>query len=348
MATTLHLLIPGLLESGRFDSTDSAFPSPVAPALGWLLARADSRPVPATTDETLFQLFNLPVPATADLPVAAITRLADGGDPDDGWWLRADPVHLRPDLHGVLLADVRVLALEPVEAALLAAAFDQIFAADGLQLHVPCPERWYLRLPADPGIRTHPLVDAIGRDINPLLPQGPACQRWHALLTEIQMLFHHHLVNRAREERNRPLVNSVWFWGGGICPTGARAPASGLYANDPLTRGLARLANATVAPAPEHAGDWLEAAGGKSDSLVVLETMRYDVADGDFATWADHIVELEHTWFTLCRRWLQTGKLAALHLYPGNGWVYTLTSAARWRFWRRVRPLSAYAVVKGG
>ena len=145
-------------------------------------------------------------------------------------------MHLRPDLYGVLLADARVLAIEPVEAALLAAAFDQTFAAEGLQLRVPRPDRWYLRLPADPGFRTHPLLDAIGRDINPLLPYGPSAPRWHALLTEIQMLFHQHPVNRVREERNQPLINSIWFWGGGACPTGVRAPAADLYANDPLTR----------------------------------------------------------------------------------------------------------------
>lgn len=149
MASTLHLVIPGLLETGRFEPADLALPIPGVPALGWLLARADVGVVPATSDGVLFELFGLRIPETADLPVAAVARLADGGDPDDGWWLRVDPVHLRPDLYGVLLADARVLAIEPVEAALLAAAFDQTFAADGLQLYVPRPDRWYLRLPAD-------------------------------------------------------------------------------------------------------------------------------------------------------------------------------------------------------
>ncbi len=343
MASTLYLVIPGLLETGRSTPTNSAFFQPAAPALRWLLARADARPVPAATDEALFQLFDTPISDGVDLPAAAVARLAEGGNPDNGWWLRADPVHLRPDLHGVFLADARVLAIEPVEAALLAAAFDQTFASEGLQLYVPHPDRWYLRLPSDPGLRTFPLLDAIGRDINPLLPHGPAARRWHALLTEIQMLFHHHPVNRAREERNQPLINSVWFWGGGACPANARPPAAGLYASDLLTRGLARLANAAVSPVPAHAGDWLDGAS-KENSLVVLETMRYDPAEDDSTTWADHLAELEKTWFVSCRRWLRTGRLATLRLYPGNGWVYTLTGAARWRFWRRARPPSAYMV----
>jgi hypothetical protein len=342
MATTLHLVIPGLLETGRFEPADPAFPAPAAPALGWLLARADVRAVPATSDGVLFHLFGLPVSDASDLPVAAVTRLADGGEAEDGWWLRADPVHLRPDLRGVYLVDARILAIEPAEARALVEAFNQTFAADELWLDAPRPDRWYLRLPADPGLRSHPLIDAIGRDINPLLPYGPNVRRWHALLTEAQMLFHGHAVNREREQRGQPMINGLWLWGGGRCPTGARAPAAGLYASDPLARGLARLAHVAVAPVPEHAGDWLDASAGESDSLVVLEATRHDAADGDSASWAEHVAELEYAWFTFCRRWLQTGKLVTLRLYPGNGRVYTLTGAARWRFWRRARPLPAY------
>lgn len=335
MAKTLHLLIPGLLETARFDSPAPPIPVATLPALRWLLARADSRPAPATTDELLLSLFKLTIPADADLPVAALTRLADGGAWDAGWWLRADPVHLRPDLRGVFLADARTLAIEPVEAQALAAAFNQTFAEDGLRLDALHPDRWYLRLEDNPGIHTYPLLDAVGRDITSRLPHGPNLRRWHPLLTEAQMLFHSHPVNRAREERNQPLINGLWLWGGGVCPTGAQSPAAGLYGDDPLLRGLARLANAAVTPAPEHAGDWLDSAKSESNSLVVLETMRHDAVDGDFAAWTDHLAELDYAWFRFCRRWLQTGTLTALHLYPGNGQVYSLTGAARWRFWRR-------------
>ncbi len=345
MATTLHLLIPGLLGPGHSGCAASGFPPPVAPALEWLLARAVACPVPATTDETLLQLFGLSAPTAADLPVAALTRLADGGEREaEGWWLRADPVHLRPDLREILLVDSRVLATTTAEAEALATAFNRTFAADGLQLDVPRPDRWYVRLPADPGLRTEPLIQVIGRDIGPRLPHGPAGRRWCALLTEIQMLFHHHPVNQAREERQQPLINSVWFWGGGGCPARAGAPAAGLYASDPLTRGLARLADAAISPLPERAEDWLDAAQDEADSLVVLETTRFDPVDDDPSAWIEHVARLERDWFAFCRRGLRTGALEALHLYPGNGRVYTLTGAARWRFWRRPQPLSAYGI----
>ncbi len=336
MATLLHMLAPGLLQ--RPDGADPALFQPAAPALAWLLARADAGPAPATPDEALFERFGLPVPAGADLPIAAITRLADGGAPGGDWWLRADPIHLRADLHGgVFLADARLLAIQPDEAAALVAAFNQTFAEDGLRLEAPCPDRWYLRLPADPGIRTQPLSAAIGRNINALLPGGPNARRWHTLLTEVQMLFHGHPLNQAREQHGQPMINGFWLWGGGLCPTGARAPAAGLYARDPLVRGLARLSGAAINPLPERAEDWREAAATEPDSLVVLEATRHDAADGDPTRWVEHVVTLERDWFAPCRRWLQAGKLTALHLYPGNGRRHTVTSAARWRFWRRAR-----------
>ncbi|HRD65274.1 MAG TPA: hypothetical protein PKY50_03885 [Candidatus Competibacter sp.] len=343
MATTLHLVVPGLLGPWPSDHFDPAFPWPAAPALEWLLSRAVVGVAPASIDAALFQLFDLPEPAGADLPVAAITRLADGAEmADDGWWLRVDPVHLRPDLRGAYLVDARALAIEPAEAQALVTAFNQTFATDGLQIDALRPDRWYLRLAADPGLRTHALESVIGRDIKPLLPYGPAKRRWHALLTEVQMLLHTHPINRARENRNQPLLNGVWFWGGGVCPTSARSPATTLYAGDPLTRGLARLANAAVAPVPERASDWLEAAGEESDGLVVLDATRYDAIDGDFATWAEHIAGLECDWFTFCRRWLKTTRLTTLHLHPGSGRIYTVTNTARWRFWQYPRPLRTH------
>ena len=230
MAKTLHLVIPGLLGPWLNNQGEFAFSKPAAPALEWLLARTEVQDLltlnPSlqereNSDKVLFQLFGLPIPIDADFPVAAVTWLADGGEMgEDKWWLRADPVYLRPDLHGVLLVDARVLALEPAEVEALGTVFNQVFAEDGLRLDTLRPDRWYLRLPADPGLRTHPLSQVIGRNLNALMPYGVTARHWNGLLTEIQMLFHHHSVNRAREERHQPLINSVWFWGGGYCPSG--------------------------------------------------------------------------------------------------------------------------------
>ena len=91
-STSLSLLIPGLF--GPFPTTESA---PALSALETWLARSDLKISAARGFEpTLFQYFGAETPGEGDLPVAAITRVLDLGVIDNGWWLRADPVHLRP------------------------------------------------------------------------------------------------------------------------------------------------------------------------------------------------------------------------------------------------------------
>ncbi|PIE83308.1 MAG: hypothetical protein CSA09_02220 [Candidatus Contendobacter odensis] len=342
-ATALHLMIPGLLDTWLDESGLNVHQRPDAPALEWLLAHADVDAVPASADAILFKLFGLDIPEDADLPVAAVTRLVDGGEADTGWWLRADPVHLRADQQGVFLVDACALAIEPAEVQALAAAFNHTFREDGLQLEALHPERWYLQLAADPGIRSYPLACVAGRDIRALLPYGTAKQLWHTRLTEIQMLFHTHPVNRIREEKGLPLLSGLWLWGGGVCPNHIHAPVSGVYAHDPLACGLARLVKMDINPVPDSAADWLSASdNNERDSLVVLEHTRRDPVEGDLDVWAAHIADLEQHWFVPCRQWVRSGALGTLRLYPGNGRCYTLTSAARWRFWRKRRSLLAY------
>lgn len=366
MATTLHLIVPGLLGPWPFHRSDPAFPQPSVPALAWLLSRAYVSTAPVLVEAIQCQLYGFAAVPDADLPIAALTRLADGGDSDEGWWWRADPVHFHADLHGVMLSDARSLAIQPSEAEALAAAFNHTFAADGLRLDALRPERWYLRLASEPAVQTHSLAAAAGRDIRALLPYGPDKAYWHKLLTEVQMLFHTHPVNQRREHHNQPLISGIWLWGGGYYPSdigtllgeqsgieplpkatqdalSATAPStSGLYANDPLSRGLARWVGEAINPVPENAADWFAAASGESASQVMLETLRYDAIDSNYTAWSQHLLELEQHWFQFCQQGLKTGRLAVVHLYPGNGHRYSITSRARWRFWNYSKPLATY------
>jgi hypothetical protein len=340
LAKILHLVIPGLL--GPW-AVEPGFPLPEAPALERLLGRARVTTLDATgSDATLFTLFGLPVSTGQDLPVAAITRLVDSGDTQEDWWLRADPVHLHPDLQQVLLFDARSLAVDPDEAAALTAEFNREFSATGLTLDAPRPSRWYLRLAADPGLHTCPLHEALGRNINTLLPKGKESGRWHALLTEIQMVFHNSPVNLAREGRGQRTINSVWFWGSGRLPHGAYSPCDGIYAADPLTRGLARLAGVALSPLPDHVADWRVAAEEETEALVVLEATRYDRADDNLYGWVGHVNALEVNWFAPCLALLKDKALEVLYLYPCNGQVYVITPRHQWRFWRRLKPLPDY------
>ncbi len=343
MPATLILVVPGLLGPWTgFDIT--GLPQPRSVALERLLARARvSRVRGQSVEEALFALFHLPRQDGHDLPIAPITRLIDGGGVNNGWWLRADPVYLHADLDKVLLFDARQLDIGVAEAQALTAEFNRVFSGDGLTLLAPEPNRWYLRLEADPGIGTHSLMDAIGRNIHPLLPQGNASGRWHGLLTEIQMLFHDSRVNLDRQSRGQAPVNSVWFWGGGRLPAGAISPAKRVYASDILTRGLGRLAGVPVDErVPKSGYDWCQVAGDEDDSLVMLDHACYDPVDENISRWLEHIEMLECEWFMPCLEMLVRKQLLALHLYPCNGYVFVLRRMDLMAFWRRIRRLSHY------
>ena len=133
-------------------------PDVAVPALEALLARADRGRGLGTADfeSTLLRLFGITPDPGADPPVAALTRVADTGRVEPGWWLRADPVHLLPGLDQLLMTDNRELKLQPAEAEGLVAEILRLFGADGWRLQAPHPERWYLTLETPPAITTTP------------------------------------------------------------------------------------------------------------------------------------------------------------------------------------------------
>lgn len=146
---TLDLLIPGLFGPVPIPPADV----PPTPALDRLLARAERVPAESGLEAALLGRFG--VAPGGDLPSAPFSRLADdpGADPT-GWWLHADPVHLRPDRDQLRLFDARHLAVTREEANALVALFNAHFAADGLRLEAPLPGRWYLQAEHPPEIRT--------------------------------------------------------------------------------------------------------------------------------------------------------------------------------------------------
>lgn len=148
----LTLICPGLF--GPIDPRSRGLAP--TPALDRLLSRADGAAAgPRDPLETLAGAFGLVRTPGADLPSAALCLLADAPDLDpSGFWFHADPVHLRPDRDRLLLFGGPALGVHEDEAAALAQSFNAHFAADGLALAAPRPDRWYLRVPGRPDLQS--------------------------------------------------------------------------------------------------------------------------------------------------------------------------------------------------
>ena len=302
------------------------------------VARADRRRLPFKgANAWLGHAFGI----SGALPVAAVTALAD--DLPNANWLRADPVHLRVSGDGLTLHDSSVLGIEAAEARSLVAALQAHFAADGITLHAPVPDRWYARLPAAETPRTTPLENAIGRDVYGLLPRGTGELNWPSAITEAQMVLSASDVNVLREAAGKPPVNSVWFWGEGALPASVESSYALVYAREPFAKGLARLAGVR---SPELPARWdaIDAVRAEEWVLVVDDRLTQAVRAGDEAAWAAAANTLDEGWFSHLGEMAERFDGVRLVLPgPRDTLVADLPPNARWRWFRTRKPLAHHA-----
>ena len=338
------LVIPDLIPPRPAAALVDVYRDLRLPRLAFLLARASKRSLPGTSLETwLGRAFRL---GGEEVPVAALSLLAEHRDPGEAWWLCADPVHLAPQQAEVRLVGPDALGLSRTEAQQLIAALQAHFTAGAASFHALRPDRWYLRFPQPLRLNTHSLPEVEGRPVNALLPSGEDAPRLLRLLTEAQMLLFAHPVNQAREAAGQPTINSLWPWGGGRLPLVEARPYNHVWADDLVAQGLARASGTPHAALPEDATDILSVSHGEGVLLVVLDALRAAAARGDAEIWQRRLRQLEEKWFAPLAEAFRKGRLTSLTLLAlgaRHNMVFTLRRRARWQFWRRPRPLAHYA-----
>jgi len=276
--------------------------------------------------------------------LAAFSLLGDGGNPGDGLWLRADPVHLRVDRDTLVLADTAVFSLDMDEATALVVSLNAHFAP-GLEIHAPYPQRWYAHLQTPAKSRFQPIAVARGQPITAQLPRGEDGMHWHALMNEVQMLLHEHPVNQAREARGELPVNSIWLWGEGTTHVADKRPFQNVLSNDAVARGLCLASGAGVSPVPADAAAWLAGAPGTGTTLIVLDALRAPAAYQEAEAWQNAARKLEHDWFAPLLAALRAGRIGmlTLNLPADKGGIAAETVRLDLnRFWRRRKPLAHY------
>jgi len=300
------------------------------PAIERWLARADiATDASAGSHGWIAARYGLEPP----IAYAAIALEGEGEAAGDGDWMRADPVHLRVDNDDAVLHDAAALGLERAEADALVESLQAHFARDGLELRAPSPHRWYVRVPEGELARTVALEAAVGRNVFGMLPEGGGKIRWRAALTEAQMVMSVHEVN----ERRAIGANSVWFWGEGRRPAALPAPYRNVFADDVFARGLARISGATPHALPPRIDDVLQASR-EGATLVVIDALTTALRGPDPAAWLERAAALDGDWFAGLPR-------DARVVLPGDNYtrVASHPPAARWRFFRGPKPLSAHA-----
>lgn len=351
-ASELTLMVPGLFGPAppRGVSSRGARETLVEGlelgALESLLARARRARIPhayASPEDLCFGAFGYRREVGSDWPVAAVTRHADVGDGRPGWYLRADPVHLKADMSDLVLFDGQHFALDVDEARALAATVAGQFEHENWRFEVPHPLRWYLRLEQPQRITTAPLSLAALKPVTPHLPAGEEAARWRTRMNEIQMILHASAINRAREARGELPVNSLWFWGGGTLPGPAPATFSLIYADQALARGLAALAGIRSRPLPPGGAADIPADANGESMLVVLDQGWVPARASDVDAWRQFLSELEHHWFGPVDDALNSGALRSLTLLSDRPVQHQLGPARWWHRFRRPRSFADLA-----
>lgn len=327
----ITFIIPGFLPA---PAAITAADLPACPYLQKLLARADR--LAQSTDSHAQLLAQFGCPADAVTPFAALSHLADRGEPRSNV-LRADPVHLSAGREGVMLFDNTMLQLQADEAESLAEAVRPLLAEFAAELEVAAPDRWYLRCQQPASISTWPLMQVIGRDVSDRLPTGDDRTRWRQLFNEIQMTLHEAPANQARERRGQLPVNSLWFWGEGDLPAAGTTAYDACFSNDPIVQGLAQWRDIAFRPLPAGLDELLAqpAAVTAQPSLLVLDNRaeRFH-AYQDAAGWLQFLERFEQDWAQPLYRALRRGRLSSVQILAGDQ-QYHCRRRHIARFWRR-------------
>lgn len=271
------------------------------PHLAWLAERLFARATPLAT-----------------APYAYAELAGRAPDSDVFLW-HADPVHLELARDHLVLAPLAEPPDDAEAAALLAAA--NALAAEAGAEFVRVQDRWFLRAALPWDLDTPPLAAALGRPLEGARPAGRDAARWNRLLTEVQMAWHTHPVNEAREARGGRSVNSLWLHGGGCWEALPRAAWSALHADAPEWRGAARAAGIAVASADAAPAD---------DALVVWSDLLAPHRLQDWTAWTEALRGLD-------RRLAALARTAPLELVlTGDTTVRRLRTrpSDRLKFWR--------------
>ena len=334
MPHKLSLVVPGLC--GPLPGIEG-IEAEAAPLLALLQQFRKAKTSAPGYPAQLAQLFGLKIEHS--FPYAALSLLAQGIDPGKHCWIHADPVNLQADMDRAVLSDAQTLQIGQDEAEALVAELNSHFSADGICVMMADENNWYIRLD-ECDLVTTPLHEAVARNINPLMPTGKAAGEWRRLLNEMQMLLHISEVNQRREQNGVAPVNSLWLWGEGVLPHQGTTDVTHVYADEPVTRGIAGL-NAIRQSALTDPVVIAYAMRAEGHSLVLLDQLDGPCNYGDSMAWLDEMLELVEYWLEPLVK-TASSLDADVNIYPCNGVRYHFDNNNKFNisklmFWKKER-----------
>jgi hypothetical protein len=340
----LHLIVPGLC--GPLAETQSVKNSAVLKKWINTLSRAGCCPSPGSVNDVLVSVFNLKI--KTDFPSAALTLLANDMYDASRFYMHADPVHLQADMDHAVLTSSEDLNISNNESKVLCEALNQHFNQDGLRFIALQNDQWFVLTEKEIHMSTTPLVEAVARNINFILPEGEHSTRWKQLLTEAQMLMFAHEVNVIRENNGFMSINSMWFHGSGELPetldiahsrvaSEVSSEVSSVCSDQDMLKGLAKLINSDYLTLPDTANEYarhLLAYKKHSVNVLHLSEIEHLVNYTDVSLWLDKLTELLDHWIYPLLKVANKNNIKVI-LYPCNKKQYHFSKYDYLKFWQQ-------------
>ncbi len=242
---------------------------------------------------------------------------------------RADPVHLRADGMQLRLFSGKHVAPNADEA-------DKLIKE--LNLYFPDCEfcrgrdasRWYIRFAEPLNFDARTPFQMHQQIIDDELPTGRDAKKIHTLLNEFQMMMHQSEVNQLREAAGKPVLNSVWIWGGGEQFASQAGHHIRLYGGDFLTRALANQCGINSQATPYA----IEEVDGLSDPYHKVIFLNDPTESLTAESKPLELDELERNWCKPLVNTLKRGKLKQLQIVD-NYRRLEVSHLDVWKFWRK-------------
>ena len=218
----MRILIPGSLPPSSIAPELAAQVESSCPALVERLRRAQAQVHALRVDETgctSLEADELQAlgyePSPTEMLGSGLGPLRAGiADPSERIWI-AELSSVAIGREGATLLSPRTLDIRREESDALYEAVAPLWSGSGFSALPVDPVRWRIWLPDDAAPASISPQAVSGRPLEDWWPGGDTMRAWRRLANEIQMTWHAHPVNTAREASGLPPVNGVWLYGGG-------------------------------------------------------------------------------------------------------------------------------------
>ena len=289
--------------------------------------------------EQIAKLFAIEPQAKCDVPYAAISRLQIDDMRPQNMWMFIEPVYLKPTSNGLVLYDSYQMALNRHDILTVASLVNDLFSEYSYEIELPDNERWYLKLPGRPNIKTYDIYQVAGNDIANFLPSGKDEQHWIQLFNEIQMRLFDSTINKQREQKGELPINSLWFWGAGELPRSLVRKWSVVFSDESMVESMCMLSSTECLNLTEFSKK--HDIRDDSEVLIILpdalQSMQYDEPAG----WLETIIKIDSDWLQPLMNQLKQGTINHLTVITDRYQI-----ELEYRFWLKLwhwqRPIHSF------